>query len=222
MCEMEDHRGRGAHANRDESKTKDTHRRWGAHSHRAVAGRQHEAVPVEPLRVLGVVLHHLVEEEVAHGRAAHRHTGVTTLGLVHACRSTNDGARRCVRGADKGWTRPGFRDALRLNTLAMQAMAHARFTYTSTNARHGWNGCKGSCGDAKRAGEHIGTTAPVKKHHQRCKCHPLSLSPPQTPIDTHTHTQLPHKGQREAQSPPLRTVDGQEADGVHTLVLHLL
>mmetsp|Transcript_21639 Transcript_21639/g.60016 ORF Transcript_21639/g.60016 Transcript_21639/m.60016 type:complete len:323 (+) Transcript_21639:1807-2775(+) len=51
--------------------------------HGSVASGQHEAVPVEPLRVLGVVLHDLVVQDVAHGCAAHGHTGVPTLGLVH-------------------------------------------------------------------------------------------------------------------------------------------
>mmetsp|Transcript_24993 Transcript_24993/g.54348 ORF Transcript_24993/g.54348 Transcript_24993/m.54348 type:complete len:246 (-) Transcript_24993:26-763(-) len=51
--------------------------------HRAVASGQHEAIPVHPLRVLGIVPHDLVPQNVAHRGAAHRHAWMTRLGLVH-------------------------------------------------------------------------------------------------------------------------------------------
>jgi len=50
-----------------------------------MARGQHKAVPVEPLGVLGVVLHDFVVKNVAHRGAAHGHTRVATLSLVHTC-----------------------------------------------------------------------------------------------------------------------------------------
>ncbi len=44
--------------------------------HRPVAGRQNEAVAVEPGRVAGVVLEHAVPEYKGHGGGTHRHPGV--------------------------------------------------------------------------------------------------------------------------------------------------
>ncbi len=54
----------------------------GVQQHRAVTGRQHEAVAVGPVRVLRVVAHHLREEEVADRRHAHRHAGVAVAGVL--------------------------------------------------------------------------------------------------------------------------------------------
>ena len=50
--------------------------------HAAVTSRQHKAVAVEPLGVLGVVLQKLVPQRITHGCAAHRQAGVAALGLV--------------------------------------------------------------------------------------------------------------------------------------------
>ena len=50
--------------------------------HAAVASRQHEAVAVEPLGVLGVVIEELVPERITHGCAAHWQAGVAAVGLV--------------------------------------------------------------------------------------------------------------------------------------------
>ena len=60
--------------------------------HAAVAGRQHEAVAVEPLGVLGVVLEELVPEGVTHGCAAHRQAGVAAVGLVDGVDSQHPNA----------------------------------------------------------------------------------------------------------------------------------
>lgn len=46
-----------------------------------MAGGQDEAVAVEPVRVLWVVAHDLVVEDVAHWGAAHGETGVAGVGL---------------------------------------------------------------------------------------------------------------------------------------------
>ena len=50
--------------------------------HAAVSGGQHEAVAVEPLGVLWVVVQELVPQRIAHGCAAHRQAGVAAVGLV--------------------------------------------------------------------------------------------------------------------------------------------
>lgn len=48
-----------------------------------VASGQDEAIPVEPVGVLGVILHHLVVQDVPHGRAPHGQTRVSGIGLLH-------------------------------------------------------------------------------------------------------------------------------------------
>ena len=50
---------------------------------RAVAAGEHEPVAAGPLRVSGVVPHHLLEEEVRRGREAHRGAGVAVADLLH-------------------------------------------------------------------------------------------------------------------------------------------
>ena len=50
--------------------------------HAAVASREHEAVPVEPLGVLGVVLKHLVPQGEGHWGAAHGQAGVARIALI--------------------------------------------------------------------------------------------------------------------------------------------
>ena len=51
--------------------------------HRAVSSREHKAVPVHPLRILGIVLHGLVPEDIAHRSTAHGHSRMSRLGFVH-------------------------------------------------------------------------------------------------------------------------------------------
>ena len=47
-----------------------------------VAARQHEPVAARPVRVGGVVPHHLLEEQVRRGRQAHRRAGVAVADLL--------------------------------------------------------------------------------------------------------------------------------------------
>ena len=48
-----------------------------------MAVREHETVAVDPRRVLRVVLHHLLPEQVGDRRAAHRGARVARVGLLH-------------------------------------------------------------------------------------------------------------------------------------------
>ena len=50
--------------------------------HRGVPGAQHEAVAVEPVRVRGVVLHHLRVERVGHRRERHRRARMARVRLL--------------------------------------------------------------------------------------------------------------------------------------------
>ena len=50
--------------------------------HRAMAGRQHEAVTVRPGRIGGIELEHLREQHGRHIGGPHRQTGVARLGLL--------------------------------------------------------------------------------------------------------------------------------------------
>jgi hypothetical protein len=43
--------------------------------------RKNETIPVSPVRVLGVEVHELVEQDVGHRGHAHRGTGVTGVSL---------------------------------------------------------------------------------------------------------------------------------------------
>ena len=43
--------------------------------------RENETITVGPVRVLGVEVHELVEQNVGHGGHAHRGTGMTGVGL---------------------------------------------------------------------------------------------------------------------------------------------
>ena len=54
--------------------------RWGIRG-RECHIRENEAVPVDPVGVLGVEVHELVEQNVGHRGHAHRGTGVTRVGL---------------------------------------------------------------------------------------------------------------------------------------------
>ena len=51
--------------------------------HRGVAVRQHEAIAIEPGRVVGVVLQHLPPEHFTNVRETHRRTGVAGVRLLH-------------------------------------------------------------------------------------------------------------------------------------------
>jgi len=51
--------------------------------HRAVSGREHEAVAIEPLRMGRVVTEVTGPEHVGHGGGAHRQPGVPAVGLLH-------------------------------------------------------------------------------------------------------------------------------------------
>jgi hypothetical protein len=50
--------------------------------HGAVAGGEHEAVPVEPVGARRVVLQEAAPELVGHGRRPHGHAGVAAVGLL--------------------------------------------------------------------------------------------------------------------------------------------
>lgn len=49
-----------------------------------VASRQNEAIPVEPVRILGVILHHLVIQNVSHGSTPHGQTRMPGIRLLHS------------------------------------------------------------------------------------------------------------------------------------------
>jgi hypothetical protein len=49
--------------------------------HATVAVGKNETIPVQPVGILGVEVHELVEEDVGHRGHAHRGTGVTGIGL---------------------------------------------------------------------------------------------------------------------------------------------
>lgn len=49
--------------------------------HASVTVGENETVAVNPVGVLGVEVHELVEQDVSHGGHAHRGTGVTGVGL---------------------------------------------------------------------------------------------------------------------------------------------
>jgi len=51
--------------------------------HRAVAVRDHEAVAVGPLRIAGIVLEVIGPQHLGDVGHAHRHAGVTGIGLLH-------------------------------------------------------------------------------------------------------------------------------------------
>ncbi len=59
----------------------------GVKQHRAVAGRQHEAVAVGPARVGGVEFQHLGEQHRRHVRHAHRHARVAGIGFFNRVHS---------------------------------------------------------------------------------------------------------------------------------------
>lgn len=49
-----------------------------------MSSRQHEPVTVEPVRVLGVVPHDLIVQNMTHWSTAHGQTGVTRIGLLYS------------------------------------------------------------------------------------------------------------------------------------------
>jgi len=48
----------------------------GVLQHAAMASRKHKPVAIEPVGILGVVPHHLIVQNMAHGRAAHGEPGM--------------------------------------------------------------------------------------------------------------------------------------------------
>jgi hypothetical protein len=59
---------------------------------RAVSDGQDEAVATDPLVVIGVAAHDLLEEEISGGCKAHRGAGVTVSDLLHGvCRKNSGG-----------------------------------------------------------------------------------------------------------------------------------
>ena len=80
--------------------------------HRAVAGREHEAVAVRPVRPAGVEFHEALEQ---HGRDvghAHRHAGMAGFGLLHRVhRERADGVGAAAR-IGFALPRPASRDAV--------------------------------------------------------------------------------------------------------------
>ena len=57
--------------------------------HGAVAGGEDEAVAIEPVRILRIVLQELRPERESHGGRAHRHAGVAGVGVLHRVRRKN-------------------------------------------------------------------------------------------------------------------------------------
>ena len=55
----------------------------GVQQHRAVSGRQHEAIAPVPVRILRVVPHEAREQEIRHRRHPHRHPRMARVGLLH-------------------------------------------------------------------------------------------------------------------------------------------
>ncbi len=62
--------------------------------HRAVAGRQHEAIAVRPVGIGGVEFEEVAEENGRHIRHPHRHAGMTGFGLLD---SVHREGTQCVR-----------------------------------------------------------------------------------------------------------------------------
>uniref|UniRef100_A0A7C9CSZ6 Uncharacterized protein n=1 Tax=Opuntia streptacantha TaxID=393608 RepID=A0A7C9CSZ6_OPUST len=50
--------------------------------HAAMASRQYEAIPVEPVRVLGIIPHYLIVQYMPHRRTTHRQTRMTRIRLL--------------------------------------------------------------------------------------------------------------------------------------------
>ena len=88
-----------------------------------MTSRENEPVTVKPVRVLGVIPHDLIVENVSHGSTSHGKTGMTRLGLLHRIdRQEPDRVNRFVdnrrigarlegldsRGADEGADRSEF------------------------------------------------------------------------------------------------------------------
>ena len=88
--------------------------------HGAMTSREHKAVPVQPIRILGIILHGLVPEDIAHRSTAHGHSRMAGLGLVDGIdgNETNSvdalvlefpgdggGGNSLGHNAHRGWTR---------------------------------------------------------------------------------------------------------------------
>ena len=77
--------------------------------HAAMTSGEHEAVAVEPLGVLGVVLEELVPERITHGCAAHRQAGVAAVGLVDGVDSQHPNAVDAERVEGRGRSDDGVK-----------------------------------------------------------------------------------------------------------------
>lgn len=49
-----------------------------------MAGRQDEPIPIEPVRVLGIILHNLIVQNMAHRSATHRQARMAGICLLHS------------------------------------------------------------------------------------------------------------------------------------------
>ena len=56
----------------------------GVEQHRAVPGREHEAVAIGPVRISRVVLQEVCPQDICHPRRAHRHAGMPAARLFHS------------------------------------------------------------------------------------------------------------------------------------------
>ena len=102
---------------------------------RAVARGEHEAVAAGPARVGGVVPHHLLEEQVRHGREAHGGARVAVADLLHRVhgegpdrcpppsgrRRSSPAQRLCSRGSSRIAAPVGTRDGVNVTGVGTQA-----------------------------------------------------------------------------------------------------
>ncbi len=127
----------------------------GIDQHRAVASRQNEAVAVGPVGAAGVELHEPGEQDRGHVGHAHRHAGVTALGLfntVHGkdangiCHLLGRGLGKCGLDVGHGET------FLRKRDIA----GWQRFTPTRAQVLYGiWRkGFHGRCNGRKKSHRH--------------------------------------------------------------------
>jgi hypothetical protein len=72
--------------------------------HAAVAVGENETITVGPVRVLGVEVHELVEQNVGHGGHTHRGTGVTGVSLgggINLIAKCQSHFSECTHGSSK-------------------------------------------------------------------------------------------------------------------------
>ena len=77
----------------------------GIHQHRAVAGRQHEAVAIGPFRVGGIELQELGKQHGRHVGGAHRQAGMAGIGLLHGVHGQRADGIGHIRSSGNGWRR---------------------------------------------------------------------------------------------------------------------